>query len=87
MVAQEFLPGVEDAWRVALLAAASDIAFTDEAGALGAAVADVHLALGELFAREQPSAELIDAAPQNAALRTQRSALLREVGLPDTNIE
>ena len=59
--AQEFLPGVEDAWRVALLAAASDIAFTDEAGALGAAVAEVHLALGELFAREQPSAELIDA--------------------------
>lgn len=59
--AQEFLPGVEDAWRVALLAAASDVAFTDEARALGAAVAEVHLALGELFAREQPSPQLIAA--------------------------
>jgi len=58
--AQEFLPGVEDAWRVALLAAASGAPFTDEARALGAAVADVHLSLGELFAREQPSVGLID---------------------------
>ena len=31
--------------------------------------------------------ELIAAAPQDAALRTQRSALLREVGLPDTTTE
>jgi len=59
--AQEFLPGVEDAWRVALLAAATDAPFTSEAKALGAAVADVHLALGELFARDQPSPQLIDA--------------------------
>ena len=58
--AQEFLPGVEDAWRVALTAAATDTAFTDEARALGAAVADVHLSLGELFPREQPSEELVD---------------------------
>jgi maltokinase len=59
--AQEFLPGVEDAWRVALLAAAARSPFTDEARALGAAVAETHLSLGALFAREQPSAELIDA--------------------------
>ncbi len=58
--AQEFLPGVEDAWRVALTAAATDTAFTDEARALGAAVAEVHLSLGELFPREQPSEELVD---------------------------
>lgn len=31
--------------------------------------------------------ELIDESPQNAALKAQRSALLREVGLPDTVIE
>lgn len=31
--------------------------------------------------------ELIDESPQNAALKAQRSALLREVGLPDTTIE
>ena len=58
--AQEFLPGVEDAWRVALTAAATGAPFTDESRALGAAVAEVHLSLGELFPREQPSEELID---------------------------
>jgi len=58
--AQEFLPGVEDAWRVALTAAATATPFTDEARALGAAVAGVHLSLGELFPREPPSEELID---------------------------
>ncbi len=58
--AQEFLPGVEDAWRVALTSAASATPFTDEARALGAAVAEVHVSLGELFPRERPSAELID---------------------------
>ena len=31
--------------------------------------------------------ELIDEAPQNAALKAQRAALLREVGLPDTTTE
>lgn len=31
--------------------------------------------------------QLIDEAPQNAVLRTQRSTLLREVGLPDTNTD
>ena len=58
--AQEFLPGVEDAWRVALTSAASATPFTEEARALGAAVAEVHVSLGELFPRERPSAELID---------------------------
>lgn len=58
--AQEFLPGVEDAWRVALTAAATGSAFTDEARALGTAVAEVHLSLRELFPREQPSEELVD---------------------------
>lgn len=59
--AQEFLPGVEDAWRVALTSAAAGSPFADEARALGVAVAEVHLSLGELFPRERPSAELIDA--------------------------
>lgn len=47
--AQEFLPGVEDAWRVALHAAARGEDFRDRARALGAATADVHLSLAELF--------------------------------------
>ncbi|MBN9176033.1 MAG: phosphotransferase [Microbacterium sp.] len=47
--AQEFLPGVEDAWRVALRAAAAGESFQDEADALGRATADVHLDLARLF--------------------------------------
>jgi maltokinase len=47
--AQEFLPGVEDAWRVALHAAARGEDFRDRARALGAATADVHLSLAGLF--------------------------------------
>ncbi len=58
--AQEFLPGVEDAWRVALTAAAAGTPFDDEARALGAAVAGVHLSLGELFPREPPEPALVD---------------------------
>ena len=57
--AQEFLPGVEDAWRVALLAAAGGASFVDEARELGTAVARVHIALAELFEREKPSTALI----------------------------
>ena len=47
--AQEFLPGVEDAWRVALRAAHNDETFAAPAHALGAATADVHLNLARLF--------------------------------------
>lgn len=47
--AQEFLPGVEDAWRVALRAAAAGESFTSAAHALGAATADVHLSLARLL--------------------------------------
>ncbi|MFZ7089263.1 maltokinase N-terminal cap-like domain-containing protein [Curtobacterium sp. RRHDQ10] len=43
--AQEFMPGLEDAWRVALAAAEAGTDFTDEARALGAAVAEVHATL------------------------------------------
>lgn len=47
--AQEFLPGVDDAWRVALRAAASGEDFGDRAFALGAATAQVHTSLARLF--------------------------------------
>jgi len=43
--AQEFLPGVQDAWRVALAAAQSGTDFTQEARALGIATAGVHATL------------------------------------------
>jgi len=47
--AQEFLPGVEDAWRVALRAAAADTDFSSRAVELGATTASVHRSLAELF--------------------------------------
>lgn len=40
--AQEFLPGVEDAWRVALHAAEIDDDFTERARALGVTTAEMH---------------------------------------------
>jgi predicted trehalose synthase len=47
--AQEFLPGVEDAWRVALRAAEHAEDFRERSHALGAATAQVHLSLAGLF--------------------------------------
>ncbi|WP_430647376.1 maltokinase N-terminal cap-like domain-containing protein [Agromyces sp. GXS1127] len=67
--AQEFLPGVEDAWRVALLAAASARDFAAEAHALGLAVSEVHAALGASFGRAPASPELVAAV---AAAWTRR---------------
>src|SRR5699024_8801744 len=46
---QEFLPGVQDAWRTALEAATGDEDFTDRARTLGRATAEVHQALREAF--------------------------------------
>ena len=43
--AQQFLPGVRDAWRVALERAEQGSSFEFEAGALGIATADVHAKL------------------------------------------
>jgi maltokinase len=47
--AQEFLPGVEDARRVAMRAATADEDFTARARELGVATAAVHVALARLF--------------------------------------
>ncbi|MEJ3404715.1 phosphotransferase [Rathayibacter sp. YIM 133350] len=47
--AQEFFTGVEDAWRVALRAAAAGENFTEQARALGRATAEVHRLLARLF--------------------------------------
>ena len=50
--AQEFLPGTEDAWRVATAAVNSGTPFDTEARELGAATAEVH----EILARVLPTA-------------------------------
>ncbi|WP_378144777.1 phosphotransferase [Cnuibacter sp. UC19_7] len=47
--AQEFIPDVEDAWRVALRAAEHGESFRDAATALGEATAAIHVELSRLF--------------------------------------
>lgn len=51
--AQEFIPGVEDAWRVALVACASNADFTDRARELGSVTAQIHAALAQTLGREE----------------------------------
>ncbi|UWF77490.1 MULTISPECIES: maltokinase N-terminal cap-like domain-containing protein [Microbacterium] len=55
--AQEFLPGVEDARRVALRAAAAGEDFSARARDLGVATAEVHVSLAGLFGSAPPSAD------------------------------
>lgn len=52
--AQEFFEGVEDAWRVALDAAAAGEDFAARAHALGASVAGMHVALARQFPTVEP---------------------------------
>lgn len=75
--AQEFLPGVQDAWRVALNAAASGEDFRAAAEELGVATADVHVALARLFPREECTPAQRDAVA--AAWNRRLSIALAEV--------
>jgi len=58
--AQEFLPGVEDAWRVALQAAAAGHDFEAQAHALGAATAAVHRDLALAFPTVDATADVVN---------------------------
>src|SRR5690606_25481096 len=75
--AQEFLPGVEDAWRVALRAATAGTDFTARAHALGAAVAEVH----DVMARTLEVREADETARREvlASWRERSATALREV--------
>jgi maltokinase len=53
--AQEFMPNVEDAWRVALRSASAGEDFTDRAFALGEATAAVHETLADVLPTRDPS--------------------------------
>jgi maltokinase len=53
--AQEFMPGVEDAWRVALHSASAGEDFTERSYALGEATAAVHETLAEALPTREPS--------------------------------
>ena len=75
--AQEFLPGVEDAWRVALRSAADGRDFTEQARELGAATADVHVALARLFPTHPAGSQDRDAA--SATWRRRLAIAIAEV--------
>ncbi len=53
--AQEFIPGVEDAWRVALVAASTGSDFTDRARDLGVVTAQIHVVLAATLGTEEAS--------------------------------
>lgn len=59
--AQEFIPGVEDAWRVALVAAASGTDFTDRARDLGVVTAQIHTALAHALGTHEVTPEAREA--------------------------
>ncbi|MCU1482758.1 MAG: phosphotransferase [Subtercola sp.] len=75
--AQEFLPGVRDAWRVALEAVDEGRLFTAEAAALGAATAEVHETLAAVMPTVPPSDDLIAAVL--ASMRRRHAGAVREV--------
>ncbi|WP_345803057.1 phosphotransferase [Microbacterium sp. AZCO] len=77
--AQEFLPGVEDAWRVALRAAAAGEDFTARARALGEATATVHVALAEHF----PTRETLPADREATAATWERRLTIAMAEVPD----
>jgi trehalose synthase-fused probable maltokinase len=75
--AQQFFPGTEDAWRVALRAIGAGDDFTEAARDLGAATAEVH----ELLAQVLPTEEISGAAVADivAGMRGRYVAAASEV--------
>ncbi len=93
--AQEFLPGVQDAWRTALISAREDVDFTARAHALGVATAQVHATLREALSTEpvragqreellgqwrERCADALDAAPVLAPHRGALETVYAEAG-------
>ena len=74
--AQEFLPGVEDAWRVALGAAQAGADFAGPARALGEATAEVHGTLAEVLGTQPTTRE--QAAAIVAEMRSRFEAAVVE---------
>lgn len=79
--AQEFFPDVEDAWRVALRAAAAGHPFGERAAQLGRTVADTHTMLARLFPTRAATEQ--DRARTAAGWRARVDAALASV--PDVH--
>jgi predicted trehalose synthase len=75
--AQEFLPGVEDAWRVALAAVASGADFSEQARSLGEATAQVHASLARAMGTREATQD--DVADLTRSMRARHAAALSEV--------
>ncbi|MES2169394.1 MAG: phosphotransferase, partial [Actinomycetota bacterium] len=75
--AQEFLPGVEDAWRVALAAADAGEDFGERARQLGEATAQMHLALASVLPSRVTTAD--DVAAIIAGMRSRLELAMSEL--------
>jgi predicted trehalose synthase len=75
--AQEFLPGVEDAWRVATASVASGADFGEQARSLGQATAQVHASLARAMGTREATGD--DVAALTASMRARHGAALSEV--------
>ncbi|WP_166790561.1 maltokinase N-terminal cap-like domain-containing protein [Cryobacterium tagatosivorans] len=72
--AQEFLPGVEDAWRVALAAAEAGDDFSAEARTLGEATASVHADLARAMPTREATPEFIGGVFEGMCERLRAAA-------------
>jgi maltokinase len=86
--AQEFIPGSEDAWRVALAAAREGRDFTTAAHELGQATAAVHVALAEALPTQDATVEAVEriTAVMRRRLRAA-SALVPQIAARSDEIE
>jgi maltokinase len=75
--AQEFLPGVEDAWRVALAAVASGADFSEQARRLGQATAQVHATLAQAMGTRDATVE--DVVDLTRSMRSRHASAVSEV--------
>ncbi|UBQ02129.1 phosphotransferase [Curtobacterium sp. TXMA1] len=83
--AQEFLPGLEDAWRVALRDARTGTAWDDQAAALGAALAEVHRTLATALPTEPADESRREAAM--ATMRDRLDAAVREAPTVEPHVD
>jgi len=76
-LAQEFLPGVDDAWRVALAAVTSGADFSEPAYSLGLATAEVHATLAQTMSTRVATHD--DVVALTRSMRSRHVAAVSEV--------